>query len=520
MRRTLRTLLAVAGIVLVPIPAAAQKPSLPKQLRGFDAYVEKAMRDWKVPGLAIAVVRNDSVVFARGFGVLRLGDTARVDERTLFAIGSSSKAFTSALVAMMVDSSKMKWDDPATQYLPGFQLYDPWVTRDLTVRDLLSHRSGLTRGDLLWYGTTYDRAEILRRVRYLKPSWGLRARFGYQNIMYLAAGQAVAGVAGTSWDDLVRERIFGPLGMRESNTSTNGLRDLRDVAQPHEEINDTVRVISWRNIDNIGPAGSINSNAVEMAQWVRLQLGEGKYGDRQLVSAASMREMHTPQTVLRWEGPGAEANPYTHFMTYGLGWFLQDYRGRKVVQHGGNIDGMSALVAMMPEEKTGFVILTNMDGTGLPGALMYKLFDLYLGGDASRDWSSVLLQVRSDARKRAREAGEKRLAERVTGTSPSLALEKYAGTYADSMYGEATVTLENGKLVASYGPAFVGELEHWHFDTFRANWRDRTVGTSWVTFVIDSRGKPSEMKIENVADFQRVPEKPDAAPRTAGQPSP
>src|SRR3954454_21278990 len=241
-----------------------------KPLQGFDDYVTKSMADWKIPGLALAIVRNDSVILAKGYGVRTRGKPDRVDERTLFAIGSSSKAFTSLAVAMLVDQGKVKWDDPATKYLPGFQLYDPYVTREIPVRDLLSHRSGLARGDMLWYAAqVLPRDSILYHVRYLKPSWSLRSRFGYQNIMYLAAGQLAARVNNKSWDQGNRERIFQPLGMTSSNTSNRDLDRLPDVASPHEEIEDTVRVIPYHNIDNIAPAGSINSNALDMAQWVR-----------------------------------------------------------------------------------------------------------------------------------------------------------------------------------------------------------------------------------------------------------
>src|SRR4030095_13793074 len=267
--------------------------------------------------------------------------------------GSSSKAFTAASIAMLVDEGKLKWDDPATKYLPGFQLFDPYSTRELMVSDLLSHRSGLTRGDLIWYGSAYDRDEILRRVRYLKPSWSLRSRFGYQNIMYLAAGQIIPAVTGKTWDDFVRERIFTPLGMKSTNTSIRTLSSSDNVATPHAKLNDKVQVVAWRNIDNIAPAGSINSNVLDMAQWVRLQLGDGVYEGKRLISSAAIKEMHTPQTIIRREGPMESLYPEAHFLTYGFGWFLSDYRGRKVVEHGGAIDGMRGEDAMMPGRKLG-----------------------------------------------------------------------------------------------------------------------------------------------------------------------
>ena len=235
-------------------------------LNGFDDYVNKAMKEWEVPGVAIAIVKGDQVVLAKGYGVRKIGEPAAVDERTLFAIGSSSKAFTAASIAMLVDDGKVKWDDPVTKYLPGFEMYDPYVTRELTVRDLLSHRSGLQRGDFLWYGTELERDEILRRTRFLKPSWSLRSTFGYQNLMFLAAGQLVSRVGGKSWDEFIQQRLFTPLAMSSSSTSINAFKNVDNVAAPHAKVEEKVQVIPWRNIDNIAPAGSINSNVVDMAQ--------------------------------------------------------------------------------------------------------------------------------------------------------------------------------------------------------------------------------------------------------------
>ncbi len=315
-RRQVRLMPLLLFLLVISTFARAQEAPL----GGFDDYVNKALRDWEVPGVAIAVVKDDRIVLAKGYGVRKLGDPALANERTLFAIGSSSKAFTAASVAMLADEGKLKWDDAATKHLPGFEVYDPYVTRELSVRDLLSHRSGLERGDLLWYGTEYDRDEILRRARYLKPTWSLRSTFGYQNLMYLAAGQVIARVSGKSWDEFVRQRIFTPLGMTASGTSIRDLKEADNVATPHGEIEDKVEVIPWRNIDNIAPAGSINSNVVDMAQWVRLQLGQGAYQNQRLISSGAVKEMHTSQTVMRAEPPYSLWYPEAHFLNYGLGW--------------------------------------------------------------------------------------------------------------------------------------------------------------------------------------------------------
>ena len=479
-------------------------------LNGFDDYVNKAMKEWEVPGIAVAIIKGDQIVLAKGYGVRKLGDPTPVDERTLFAIGSSSKAFTAASVAMLVDGGKVKWDDPVTKYLPEFEMYDPYVTRELTVRDLLTHRSGLQRGDFLWYGTELDRDEILKRTRYLKPSWSLRSTFGYQNLMYLAAGQLVSRVSGKTWDEFIRERFFVPLGMTASSTSINELKTANNVATPHSKIEDKVTVIPWRNIDNIAPAGSINSNVVEMAQWVRLQLGEGTYQGQKLFGAAQAKEMHAAQTVIRFEPPYSMFYPEAHFLNYGLGWFLSDYCGRKVVEHGGAIDGMRAQVAMIPEEKLGLVVLSNMNGSGLPTALMYRIFDSFLA-TPSRDWSADLRKTMKTLEDAGKAAEKKQEAERVANTNPSVALDKYAGTYRNDLYGDVKVIHEAGKLSMGYGPAFTGDLSHWHYDTFRARFFAAGDAKVFVTFALNAQGKLDTLTLglPGMADypFKRVPEK-------------
>ncbi|HJU72686.1 MAG TPA: serine hydrolase [Gemmatimonadaceae bacterium] len=502
-RLTCATLLLVASVT-----AQAQRARANNPLTGLDAYIERAMQDHQIPGLAIAVVRNDSVVYAKGFGVRKLGSPERVDENTLFAIGSASKSFTGLGVAMLVDEGKVKWDDPATKYLPGFQLYDPYATRELTVRDLLSHRSGLARGDLMWYGSSYSRQDILDRVRYLKPSWSFRSQFGYQNIMYLAAGELTARVSGMSWDQFVERRIFQPLGMTASNTTIRALANQNNVAQPHSKIDDTVRVISWRNIDNIAPAGSINSNVLDMAKYVRFQLNSGKWNGKALVTGGNHAETWTPHTVIPLVGFWKAAAPGAHLASYGLGWFLQDYRNKLVVQHGGNIDGMSAHVALLPEEKTGVVVLTNLNGAPVASVLAYRVFDHYLGAPLG-DHSADVLKFIAAAEKQAKETLANLEKARKQGTKPALALSEYAGTYSDSMYGEAKVTHQGGTLRLQYGPAFDGTLEHWHYESFRSVWKDRGLGKSMVTFTVGSSGKPTKLEIEGLAEFTRAPDKAD-----------
>jgi len=506
MRRTRTIATGILAVLALASPAIAQQQREPYP--GFDAYVRAALATWKVPGASVAIVRNDSVIYAKGYGVREIGKPVPVDEHTLFAIGSSSKAFTSAAVAMLVDSGKVRLDATANTYLPNFQLADPFASREITVRDLLSHRSGLARGELIWYGSAYDRDEILRRVRYLPPTWSFRSTFGYQNIMFLAAGQIVAKTTNASWDDFIKQRIFQPLGMTSSNTSVTALKGIEDVAAPHAELNDTVRAIPYRQIDNIAPAGSINSNAVDMAQWVRLHLGDGKFQGKQLISKRMVDEMRTAQMIIRRDGGMGNMNPSAHLMAYGLGWFLSDYEGKYLVQHGGNIDGMTALVAMLPEDKFGIVILSNMNGSTLPTALMLKTLDLQLKRPA-KDWSGEL-HARQDSMMARARAMQGRTEQRVANTKPSLPLSGYVGTYADSAYGVLDVTEANGTLNLAFGPTWRGPLEHYHFDTFRMKLDTPILPPVPVTFRLNAAGKVDEVQLDLAGQvtFKRVPDRP------------
>jgi CubicO group peptidase (beta-lactamase class C family) len=360
--------------------AAARVASRP--IEGLDAYIRKAVDEWRIPGLAIAVVEDDSVVFLEGYGVREVGKAARVTPHTLFAIGSNTKLFTAVAVGMAVDDGKVAWDAPLTTYLPWFQLYDPYVTREFTVRDALSHRSGLGPvGTELFYGTTYSRDEIVRRARALKPTSSFRAEYGYQNIMVVAAGQALAAADGKSWDDFLARRIFGPLGMRASNTSVTALRAHDDVASPHVWRGDRFEVVPYRNVDNMAPSGSINSTAADMAQWMRMLLAGGKYAGRELVKGATMEEITTPQTIRPVRRNPLQ--PSTHFSLYGLGVGMRDYLGAKVLEHDGSIDGMVSWTAWVPERGLGLVILTNAHGHNLAHrAISDRILDAYLGAPA------------------------------------------------------------------------------------------------------------------------------------------
>ncbi len=489
-------MLGVTALVAVSAGSAtAQKKAAGPSFPALDTYVATAMKEFHVPGVAIAIVKNDSIVYAKGYGTRTIDKNEPVDPNTIFAIGSASKAFTTALIAMAVDEGKMKWNEKVTAYLPSFQMYDGYASRDLTIRDATSHRSGLARGDLAWYIAGFPRDEILRRVRYLEPSWGFRSQFGYQNLMFLAAGQAVAAAEGRSWDALVQSKIFAPLGMTSSSTSITALAERPNVASPHAEWDDTVHAIPYKNIDNIAPAGSINSNVRDMAQWVRMQLGHGKFGSQQLMSTGNHDEMWLPNIHIRLEGPTAHfLAPGANLASYGMGWFLQDFNGRLAVHHGGNIDGMSAMVAMLPDEKLGVVVLTNLDGTPAPEAIFPYVFDMYTR-DTPRDWVGEYTKMLEPAKKMAKAAQDAVEKARVVGTKPSLELAKYAGTYNDSLYGDIKIVDNGGTLRMQWG-GFGGTLEHWNYDAFRVALDVRRMGKPMATFVLGSNGKPAELRLD------------------------
>ncbi len=492
-----RLLLGVLWLALFAPAAQAQSDV---DLSALDAYFAAASEAWDVPGFAVAIVKDGQLAFAKGYGVREIGTDAPVDGHTLFAIASNTKAFTSAALAILVDEKSLSWDDRAVEYLPYFQLYAPYVTQDMRIRDLLCHRSGLGTfsGDLLWYGTGYSRAEVVRRARYLKQAGPFRGSYGYQNIMFLAAGEIVPAVSGTSWDDFVRTKFFEPLGMEETVTSVADLEGMTNVATPHKPEDGKVVTLAWYNWDAMAPAGGIISSVSDMAKWLRLQLARGTIDGVTFFSEDASRTMwtlHNPQAVSR---QSERLFPSTHFRGYALGWGLSDYLGRKVVSHGGGYDGMFSRVVFVAEENLGMVILTN-GMTSVQTALAYKILDTYLGGE-DRDWSAEYLERSEQARLAKQKWWDNERSKRVSGTRPSLPLDGYIGTYAGKMYGQATVSLEDGGLVLRLlpNPDLVGDLTHWHYDTFLVTWRNRFAwfGEGWVQFIMDKAGDVEEMKID------------------------
>jgi CubicO group peptidase (beta-lactamase class C family) len=461
----------------------------------LDAFVARSMKTFGVPGVAIAIVKDGKVVMSKGYGVRKMGESAPVNENTLFGIGSNTKAFTTAALASLVDEGKISWDDRVYERLPGFAMYDPYVSHEMTIRDLLTHRSGmgLGEGDLLfWPHSTYKREEIIYKLRFMKPATSFRSKYAYDNLLYIAAGQIIPAVTGKSWEEYVTEKILRPLGMKTTTLSNAHFPADADVAWPHSKIGGPLRPIDFVELDNAAPAGSINSSVAEMSRWLMLQLNRGKFPDRDahLFSEQRSREMWSAETILPIrEREGALAKLAPKFAAYGLGWGLRDYQGRKLVGHTGGVAGFVSRVMLVPEEKLGVVILTNAEEDAAFDAILFHVLDSYFGsGDT--DWIGVLHDAEESSQTEAEEEVKKRAAGRVSNARPSLALEKYAGKYEDAWYGPASLRMENGKLVFSleHTPTAVGELEHWQYDTFKTHWRDRTVEDAFLTFSLNANG--------------------------------
>ena len=506
MRRAVITLTCVLCVAFLMVPAsrAAQREPYAKALKQLDRYIPEVMADWQVPGLAISIIKDGRLIYAKGFGFRDVAGQKEVTPRTLFAIGSCTKAFTAATMGILVDEGEVDWDECVTTYLPRFKLKDDFATARMTPRDLLCHRSGLPRHDLMWYNSSATREELFSRLRYLEPSQDFRTHYQYQNLMFMTAGYLVEQVSGASWEKFVESRIFYPLGMTDSNFSVEDSKQAPDHALPYELKDKAVTAVPFRNIDTIGPAGSINSHVTDMANWVLLNLSKGKFGEQAIVSEASLRETHSPQMIsgrsLRYDE--------TFYSLYGMGWGMTSYRGHALLSHGGGIDGFSALVSLMPRDGMGLVVLTNLGGNPAPQAVMYQVYDRLLGLEPV-DWNGRFLKQREEGEKEAAQAEEKEDADRVSGTSTSLALEAYAGDYTHPGYGVLKVAHEGNSLAATYN-AIVHQLEHYHYDVFKME--NELLGQTFkVAFALDLKGNaesisvPIEPAVEPIV-FKRMPE--------------
>jgi len=436
---------------------------LPQPLFAFEDAITTALKAWEVPGVVVVIVRDDQVVYLKGHGRKHFDRDEPPTADTRFPLASCSKAFTTTLMAQLVDAGKMRWDDPVRRHLRGFRLDDPHVDALVTMRDLVTHRTGLATHDLLWYRAPWSVEEMVKRAGRLPIKQPFRSHFEYQSVMFSAAGLACAQIGGKPWHQLIQERLFDPLGMESSTCRPQSALKF-DHADGHKRVDGKLEIVPWYAPEEPNAAGSIVVTGGDLVPWLRLQLNGGQLGDQRIVSEANFAETHTPQVALRIEGPAKELYPETIQLSYAMGWLVQDYRGRQLLSHGGVIDGFRANITLLPREKIGIAILNNLQATRMGQALSYTLVDEMLGLQ-KRDWNSHFLAIvkREETKRDERQKERDRL--RRADQPPSLPLTAYLGTYHERAYGDAIVTLEKEHLVWSWS-GFRVRLAHHHGDTF------------------------------------------------------
>lgn len=483
----LKSLLLVLFIPIIGLSLKAQE----KNLQDLNKYIEKEVKDYELPGLAVGIIKDNEVVLLEGYGYSNTETGKKVDKNTLFGIASCSKAFTAACIAILVERGELNWDDKVIDHYPGFQLYDPYITRELMIKDLLCHRAGYQTfdGDLLWYGSDYDRAEVIERFRYRENPYSLREKFGYSNIMYIAAGEVIFHVTGKTWDEFVTENILQPIGMNTTTTTTDGFKKGMNIAWPHLD----GKPMEFINYDNSGPAAGLNTSANELLHWVQLMLNKGTWNDSTIFSEDQYYQLVKPQTLLN----AGKANTVdgTHFSAYGLGWFMEDYGGMKIIQHGGGLPGFHSKVTFIPELGVGFVILAN-EISLLVEALDKDIIEFYVHdsvGFAEKYLPYKAMQQEREAKK-MKEMEESR----VKDSKPTLPLEAYTGTYEDIMYGPAEISLKDGDLYFEMLPTkalLSSSMSHWQYDTFKVRVNDPFLPEGFITFTIGEKGNVESFKI-------------------------
>jgi len=439
-------------------------------LSDLDSFVAQVMKDWKVPGLALAVVQNGKVILVKGYGLRNRERKLPVTPQTLFAIGSITKSFTVTTLGTLVDEGMLDWDKPVREYLPGFTMYNEILTEHLTTRDMVTHRSGLPRHDLVWYSSDFSRADLVRRLRYLEPSKDLRQTYQYNNLMVMTAGYLAGQILGTTWEDAVRRRVLDPLAMTHTNLSVDDSPKSADFAQPYatDKVNgeEVVKKYAFHNIDQIGPAGSINSCAEDMARYLLFHMNRGKFEGKQILSENNAAQMQIPQMVIQGEPEFKEEGT----SAYGMAFSISTYRGHKIVEHGGAIDGFRALLGFLPQDNLGAVVLINLDGSPVPGIIADNVFDRLLGLDQI-PWNERYLEIDKKSKQSEEAAKAGGYTKPVPGTHPSHDLKDYVGQYENPGYGVVTIT----QAVAGSGNDFqmavntkiTSPLRHFHYDIWQ-----------------------------------------------------
>lgn len=472
----------------------------------LDDIVARTMKEFDVPGMAVGVIEDGHVMLAKGYGVRKLGQPAPVSDKTLFGIASNTKAFTAAALAMLVDEKKLEWDQRVVDVLPWFQMSDPYVSREMRIRDLLVHRSGLAlgAGDLMFFpNSNLSAREILDRLRRVPLSTSFRSQYAYDNILYIVAGAVIEQTSVTPWNQFIRERILQPLGMTHTRTSINDVPPGEDLASPHAPAGGKLQVIEPMRLDQAAPAGAIQSSVEDMLKWVNVQLHEGEYPGGRLFSAAQSREMWTPHIFIPISAtfPKELAPAKPNFQAYALGWVVSDYRGQRTVSHTGGLSGMVTRVTLIPDKKLGIVVFTNQEQGSAFQAVTMTLLDQYLGLPPA-DWVGAYVAVRRKQVGDAKTAVARATAQRNAESRPSLPVQKYAGRYRDPWYGDVLVEEKEGKLWMrfTHSAGLTGPLEHFQYDTFVAKWTDRSLDAdAYVTFSLNPDGSIERVRMKAVS---------------------
>lgn len=484
--------------ISVHAPAQASAgPDTASALKGFDDFVAQAMKDWKVPGVAVAIVQGDKVVLLKGYGYRDVEKNLPVTPNTLFSIGSITKSFTVSALGMEMDEGKVDWDKPVREYLPGFRMFEPTVTEQLTIRDMLTHRSGLPRHDFVWYTSDFSREDLIRRLQYLEPSRPLRYTFQYSNLMFMVAGYIAGKLDGTSWEDTVRKRILTPLGMNGTTFSYKDSQNSPDFALGYRKGFDLKAEVKRIPFDPqcpdrcaIGPAGEINSSVADMSHYLLFHMNAGKFEGKQLLSPNNASQMQTPQMVIQGEPDYKEESG----ASYGMGFTISAYRGHKTVEHNGAIDGFTAELSFLPNDRIGVVVLTNMDGTPLPGIIVFNVLDRFLGMDQV-SWNKRFLDAETKGKQSEQEAKNKGYVGRVSGTHPSHDLADYPGDYEHPGYGIISISPDGDGFKMKFNKV-AETLKHYHYDSFQVPENPFDVFENLIiTFQTDNNGEISSLSM-------------------------
>lgn len=464
--------------------------NLDEQIKLLDDFIIEGINKWQPPGLAVTVVRDDKIIFKKAYGVRTIGTNRKVDENTLFGCMSTTKAFVSAGLAMLVDDGKLHWDDKVIDHLPDFRLKDAYITRELTIRDLLTHRSGLGNTDYLWSMMTISGDSAYHKLREVETSYSLRSSFIYQNLMYHTAGKVIEALSGMSWGEFLDERIYSPLGMNDTYPLLSSISDIENKADAHYEIDGEISKIEQMSVDTAGAAGSMWSSISDIGKWVQFLLNEGRIEQDTLIQTSTFKELFKPQQII----PAGEFYPTQqitkpNWTTYGLGWFQHDYNGKMVQFHTGSLPGMVAIVGLIPEDNLGVYVMGNLDHVELRHAIMYTTFDLFTEGKSSRNWSDELYPIYHPEKEEQKEQ------EAISGAEPTFEITELIGTFEDEQIGWVKITQNEGGLTFNMNNTVYGKLSHWHYDTYQGNFNRKYWGKATFNFVRGANGKLSYLEL-------------------------